>query len=110
MKELISTLENNIFSGVLIKKGKNLIEDAVYNKLTKNKQFIKFLEKKHINLAAVSAKTTDKKETDTKETETDFTTLSYDDLKKYVKENNIEVKSMKKEDILAALTAKEDKE
>ena len=105
MKELISTLENNIFSGVLIKKGKNLIEDAVYNKLIKNKQFIKFLEKKHINLAGKSKETNE-----TKETETDFTTLSYDDLKKYVKENNIEVKSMKKEDILAALTAKEDKE
>ena len=103
MKELISTLENNIFSGVLIKKGKNLIEDAVYNKLIKNKQFIKFLEKKHINLAGKSKETNDTKETD-------FTTLSYDDLKKYVKENNIEVKSMKKEDILAALTAKEDKE
>ena len=95
MTIIYSTLENNVFSKILVKKGKNTINEEVYAELLKDKAFKGFLEKGFIKI----------EEQDEEITQTDFTKMTYDELKAYVKANNIEVKSMKKADILEALTA-----
>ena len=90
--KLISKLENNVIAGVLIKKGKNEIEDAVYNTLCKDKHFARFVKNGYIV-----------KETGDKP-ENKFESMTYDELKQYVKDNNIEVPSLKKADILKVLS------
>lgn len=95
-----SKLENNIIDGVLIKKGISNIDEALFKKLSKNDTFIKFCELGYIlNLAA-------KKVIEVKEevsNKPDFASMSYAELKKYVKDNKIKVKSQSKADIYAAL-------
>lgn len=98
MIKLKSKLENNLIDGVLIKKGINHLEEAVYDKVSKSKVFIKFCELGYIVRLAVK-KVKEIKE----EKKPDFASMSYADLKKYVKENKIEVKSQSKADILEAL-------
>lgn len=100
MIKLKSKLENNIIDGVLIKKGLNHIEDTVFDKLKQNKTFIKFLELGFISNLLLKKVKEVKTEINNKP---DFASMSYEDLKKYVKDNRIEVKSMKKADILEAL-------
>lgn len=101
MIKVKSKLENNIFDGVLIKKGYNIIENNVYfNVLEKNPTFTSFKAKGFIKDIAGECEV--KKECKTEE-KPDFASMSYADLKKYVKDNNIEVESMKKDDIYKAL-------
>lgn len=94
MTIIYSKLENNVFSKILIKKGKNTINEEVYAELLKDKVFKNFLEKGFIKI--------EDREEENKEI--DFTKMTYAELKAYVKANNIEVKSLKKDDILEALT------
>ena len=96
MKNIISLLENNLFSDVLIRKGVNTIADEVYTELCKNKQFKSFAEQGYIKV-----ETETKKEDLNKEKS--YENMSYSELKAYVQKNNIEVKSLKKADILEAL-------
>lgn len=104
MKTIISTLEDNIFSGILVKKGLNNLSDKKYKVLTSSRHFQAACAKGFIRqIIPVSPEV--KKAVSA--IMLDFDTMSYDELKKYVKENNIEVPSMKKADILKTLKGKE---
>ena len=100
MINLKSKLENNIFDGVLVKKGISQIEEALFEKLSKNPTFVKFLEGGYILKVAAQKVKEAKEEIKNKP---DFSKMSYNDLKKYVKDNKIEVKSLSKADIYEAL-------
>lgn len=100
MIKLRSKLENNLLDNVLVKKGITYIEEEVYNKLLKNETFKKFCDLGYIAQVVVNKVKEAKKEISEKP---DFTKFSYQDLKKYVKEHNIKVKSQSKDDILKAL-------
>lgn len=102
MKTLISTLEDNIFLGVLIKKGVNKIPDKIYNKLISSPVFRARMTLGQIKEQGQKTKAA-AKTAETTQQATDFDSMSYDELKKYVKENNIKTGSMKKADILKAL-------
>lgn len=104
MKTIISMLEDNIFSGILVKKGLNNLSDKQYNVLTSSRHFQAACVKGFIRqITPVSPEV--KKAVSA--IIPDFDTMSYEELKKYVKENNIEVPSMKKADILKTLKGKE---
>lgn len=100
MIKLISKLEANIFDNVLLKKGINVISEAAFNQLKKNKTFLNFFDAGFIT--HIVAEKIKEAKTEIRE-KPDFSKFSYEDLKKYVKENNIKVSSMKKTDLLAAL-------
>ena len=100
MKTITSFLEKNIFNGITIKKGLNKLTNSQFEKAMKDKAFIAFLDRGLIREIAV--KTQDEKRV-ISEIKPDFDTMSYAELKKYVTENNIEVISMKKADILKVL-------
>lgn len=100
MKTITSFLEKNIFNGITIKKGLNNLTDSQLKKAMQNKAFAAFVDRDLIR--EITAKTPDEKRV-VSEAKFDFNSMSYTDLKKYVIENNIEVSSMKKADILKAL-------
>jgi len=100
MIKIKSKLESNLFDGVLVKKGLNYIDEAIYKKLSKNKVFNKFCELGYIAGVAISKVKEVKQEIKNRP---DFASMSYQELKKYVKEHNIKVKSQSKADILEAL-------
>ena len=97
MTEIISRLENNLFSGILLKKGKNIITESVYKTLKSDKHFARFLAKGFIK--TVSEKKEDKQ--DKQAVNVDLT--DYNELKRYVVENGIKTASIKKEDLLKAV-------
>lgn len=100
MKTIVSMLEDNIFSGILVKKGINNLSDKQYKVLTSSRHFEAACAKGFImQFTPVSPEV--KKAVSA--IIPDFDTMSYNELKKYVKENNIEVPSMKKADILKAV-------
>ena len=101
MKTVYSALENNIFSGVLLKKGKNIISDRAYNTLLLNVDFCTFIGLGYIKVKG--ADFTKVKQTVTESVTPDFDSMTYAQLKKHVTDNCIEVKSMKKADILEVL-------
>lgn len=103
MKTIISKLEDNLFSGVLVKKGLNIIKDDIYRRLCGSKQFKQFCEGKYIEVTEAENGAAQGDTKDIKDTK-DFGSMSYSELKAYVLENNIKVKSLKKADILEALT------
>lgn len=113
MVKIKSTLEANIFDGVLIKKGINILSESEAEIIFNNYTVKDLLKKGYlrvIDLKDVKAKEEKKTEQKTKQKEEkkddkkpDFASMDYNDLKKYVKENNIQVESLKKEDILKAL-------
>lgn len=98
MKTIISTLEDNIFLDVLIKKGINKIPDKVYNKLISSPVFRARMALGQIKLQGRQPKPAAKNGID-------FNSMSYEQLKKYVKDNNIKTESLKKADILKALNS-----
>ena len=100
MKTITSFLEKNIFNGITIKKGLNNLTDSQLKKAMQNKAFAAFVDRGLIR--EITAKTPDEKRV-VSEVKFDFDSMSYADLKKYVTENNIEVTSLKKADILKAL-------
>lgn len=100
MKTIFSNLEDNIFSGILVKKGLNNFSDREYQKLCQNRHFLTAWAKEFI--LAITPVTPDVKQV-VAEIKPNFDSMSYNELKKYVKDNNIETASMKKADILTAL-------
>lgn len=98
MQVVNSKLEPNVFEGIKINKGLNYLKNKDLELLKKNKAFNGFYKQGLITVETKQVKQT--KETNPQK---DFTEMSYDELKAYVKENNIKVSSMKKADILAAL-------
>lgn len=99
MHIIVSKLENNIFSGILIKKGENKISDKDYNTLLLDTAFVTFLDHEYLS---VQDKVTEVVE-EIKNQKPDFENMTQPELKSYVIKNNIEVSSFKKVDILAAL-------
>lgn len=98
MKTFYSSLENNIFSGILVKKGKNTLSNKSYSTLLLDINFCTFLSLGFIKLEGVTSNTV--------EPETpDFDSMTYQELKDYAKKHNIKTKSEKKVDILEALKA-----
>lgn len=95
MQKVLSKLENNKFSNVVVKKGLNLINDKDFKTLSDNTQFKSFVEKGYIQIKAKAKKINTEKP--------DFNSMDYNELKKYIKNNNIEVPSLKKDDILNVL-------
>ena len=104
MKTVYSALENNMFSGILLKKGKNIISDREYNTLLLNVDFCTFIALGYIKVKG--ADFTKVKQAVTESVTPDFDSMTYAQLKKYVIDNNIQVKSMKKADILESLEGK----
>lgn len=109
MKTIISKLENNVFSGILVRKGKNKISDKDYQTLLLDVNFVAFTGLNYLKVEGAQftkvAKAVDK----TIEEDMDFESMSYQDLKAYVQKNNIEVPSLKKADILSVLKQIEEK-
>lgn len=95
MKTINSQLEDNIFSGVLVKKGKHLITEREYRTLITDVNFCTFIEQRKIKLEG--QKNTYRSE------KPDFDAMNYQELKAYVKLHNIKTNSDKKADILKAL-------
>ena len=93
MQKVLSKLENNKFSNIVVKKGLNLVNGKDFKILSKDVQFKSFVEKGYIRILLKTKKTE----------KPDFNSMNYNELKKYVKENNIEVPSLKKDDILNIL-------
>lgn len=96
--QIKSKLEDNIFGGVLLKKGLHAYKNAEYTRMSFDKEF-----KKNVlvgNIVILNLKPTEEKK---EETKPDFSKMSYKELVAYVKENGIKTKSMKLADILAAL-------
>ncbi len=100
MKTITSFLEKNIFNGITIKKGLNNLTNSQFEKAMQDAAFATFVDRGLIR--EIAAKTPDEKRV-VASIKPDFDTMAYTELKKYVTENNIEVISMKKADILKAL-------
>lgn len=99
MIEIKSKLENNVFGGVILKKGINKYRDCDYARMNFDKEF-----KKHLivgNIQILGLKPVEKPVK--KEKKPDYTKMSYKELVQYVKDNKIKIKSMKTADILEAL-------
>lgn len=94
MKTIFSKLEDNIFAGILVKKGENKITDKECEILFKNHHFCAAAGRGFIFLQHTSRENN---------SAPNFDEMSYAELKKYVLDNNIAVTSMKKADILEAL-------
>lgn len=99
MQVVNSKLESNVFEGIKINKGINYLRDKDLELLKKNKVFNIFCKQ-----GLITPETKQAMRTKEQNRQKDFTKMSYDELKSYVKENEIKVVSMKKADILAALT------
>ena len=99
MKTIFSKLEDNIFSGILIKKGYNRLTDADVETLNKIISFTGFVSRKLIIIVRQAILSAPAGVT----TVPDFENMEYQELKKYVKNNNIKPASMSKADILVAL-------
>lgn len=115
MKVLFSKLENNVFSDVLIKKGRNLITDKDFEKLSTDYAFNRFWLAGFIGMGVPFFKVQDGtmeivepvenivEELTQTENKLNFDEMSYQELKTYVAENNIEATSNKKADLLEAI-------
>lgn len=100
MIEIKSKLENNVFGGVVLKKGINKYRDCDYARMNFDKEF-----RKHLivgNVQILGLKPVEKPVKQKKE-KPDYTKMSYKELVQYVKDNKIKTKSMKTADILEAL-------
>jgi len=97
MKTIISSLEDNIFSGILVKKGLTRVRDKDFELLRKTREF-----KTAVNNGFIRLVTADVAKPNVPD-KPNFDTMSYAELKQYVTDNNITVASMKKVDILNAL-------
>lgn len=97
MKTIISALEDNIFSGILVKKGETRLTEKAYELLSKTREFKTAVQNGFIRL--VTADVTKPNISD----KPNFDTMSYAELKQYVTDNKIAVASKKKVDILNAL-------
>ena len=95
--QIKSKLENNIFCGVLLKKGLHTYKNSDYTRMTFDKDFKRHILVRNIEIIGLKA------ETKAKEEKPDFTVMTYKELVAYVKEHKIKTKSMKLADILAAL-------
>lgn len=96
--QIKSKLEDNIFGGVLLKKGLHGYKNAEYTRMSFDKEF-----KRNVlfgNIVILNLKPAEEKK---EETKPDFTKMNYKELVAYVKENGIKTKSMKLADILTAL-------
>lgn len=109
MKTVISKLENNILSGILIKKGENKISDKDYQTLLLDVNFVTFIGLNYLKVEGKKFTKVTKAVKETIEEDLDFESMSYQALKAYVQDNNIEVPSFKKADILAVLKQIEEK-
>ena len=104
MLKIYSKLEDNIFSGVTIKKGLNCIPDKVGKKLVLlDKVFKNFVEKGFIKIEVKDQSSTKANKASVQETPLDFNSMTQPELKSYVLKNNIQVPSFKKADILSVL-------
>lgn len=101
MKKLISLLEDNYVAGVLIEKGNNTLTNQDFEKISNSPLFKQYVKFGHIILE----KETEEVKKAVAEDKPNFDEMSYEELKTYVKEHNIETPSMKKADILATLKA-----
>lgn len=102
MIKINSKLENNIFGGVELKKGINKYKNADYARMSHDRNFKRHILVKNIEIMELSAPGAVKPAGADKE-KIDYTKMSYNELVKFVKKNNIETKSMKTADILEAL-------
>lgn len=109
MKTIISKLENNVFSGILVRKGKNKISDKDYQMLLTDVNFVTFISLEYLKVEGAQFTKVTKAIKETIEEDLDFENMSYQDLKTYVRQNNIEVPSFKKADILVVLKQIEEK-
>lgn len=103
MHIIVSKLENNIFSGILIKKGENKISDKDYNTLLLDVNFVTFVGLKYLSVQNKTFTKVTEAVEEIKNEKPDFENMTQPELKSYVIKNNIEVQSFKKVDILAAL-------
>lgn len=103
MHIIVSKLENNIFSGILIKKGENKISDKDYKTLLLDVNFVTFVGLKYLSVQGQIFPKVTKAVEEIKDKKLDFENMTQPELKSYVIKNNIKVPSFKKVDILAAL-------
>lgn len=103
MKTIISKLEDNLFSEILVKKGENNLQDKLVDELLKDKEFKAFVNAGYIKVQQPVKKVTKKVPPVSDGEKPDFASMSYQQLKAYAKAYNITPKSQSKEDILNAI-------
>lgn len=102
MKKIISNLEKNVFGGIEIKKGLNKLNDKDFKKLFEDNVFLNFQKKGLIKIVETKKpliKADKPKNTDNAAQNK----LTYNEMLQFVKENNITVKSNRKEDLIEAI-------
>ena len=98
MKTIISKLEDNIFSGILVKKGENRLTDKECDILFKNHHFCAATGSRYVFL-----RLSDVPKPKAEITTPDFDQMTYNELKAYAKKHNVKPASNKQADIIEAL-------
>ena len=97
MYKIVSKLEDNMFSGVLVKKGSNLFYESDFKKLKQDKNFISFQNKKFIIIEKKKPKVSVSK------APVNFGSMKWQDLQAYAKSKGLSVKAKSKIDIINEL-------
>lgn len=97
MFKIFSTLEDNIFSGILVKKGLTYLCESDFKKLKQDKNFISFHNKKLIDIEQKKSKVS---------APINFESMKWQDLQAYAKSKGISVKAKSKIDIINELKEK----
>lgn len=108
MIKLYSKLENNEFSGILVKKGLNTLTDEKFEILKHDSGFYQamyngFIDVTEDNPVAAPEPIPAPVENNDPPQPVDFNKMNYQQLLKYCKQNGIQVSSNKKADLLAAI-------
>lgn len=92
MIKIISKLEDNIFSSILVKKGLNFLCESDFKKLELDKNFISFQNKKLIDIEQKKSKVSTPANKTIK-APADFETMNWKDLQAYAKSRGIKAKT-----------------
>jgi hypothetical protein len=92
MIKIISKLEDNIFSGILVKKGLTCLCESDFKKLKQDKNFISFQNKKFIIIEQKKSKASTPANKTIK-APADFETMNWKDLQAYAKSRGIKAKT-----------------
>ena len=105
MYTIISKLENNLFSGILIKKGENKVTDKDCFELIKDITFNRYVETGFIKIEEKKELKTKTPPTNDGETNNEPTLeeMKYQELVKLAKSKGIDTNKKKKEEIIKEL-------
>lgn len=108
MLKLVSKLEANIFSGILVKKGINFVNKTVFLRLIKDGNFLKFWNKGFFNVKEDPEPTIDRPKVN--EIKLDYESMKWQDLQAYAKSKGISINKKTKVDIINELKELEEQQ